>query len=41
MSMNVKAFRDRLGYYYAEEFEDIIKRYKRGPLLSYLLKIIY
>lgn len=27
--------------FYCEEFEDIIRKYKRGPLISVVLKIIY
>ena len=36
-----QTFKERLKYFYFEEFEEIIKRFKRGPLLCIFLKILY
>ena len=36
-----KILLERLKYFYFEEFEDIIKKFKRGPLLCIFLKILY
>ena len=35
------SFKERLYYFYTEEFENIIKKYKRGQNVSMILKLVY
>ena len=37
----LKDIAERFQSFYIEEFEDIIRKYKRGPFLSIVFKIIY